>query len=62
VNIEWRRSSACDNSSGNCVEVAFLPGGVVAVRDSRNPAPVQTYDRDEWDTFVDGIKAGDFDR
>jgi predicted secreted Zn-dependent protease len=62
VSVEWIRSSKCDNSSGNCVEAAFLPGGVVALRDSKHPHPVQTYDRDEWDTFIAGVKAGDFDR
>lgn len=62
MSLEWKRSSKCDNSSGNCVEVAFLPGGVVALRDSKNPTPVQTYDRDEWDTFLAGAKAGEFDR
>jgi hypothetical protein len=36
----WRRSSYSDGEGGNCVEIArpaHLPGGIVAVRDSKNP-------------------------
>jgi len=57
--VEWRRR--CDNSSGNCLEVAFLGDGVM-VRDSKDQGgPVLTFTRAEWDAFTAGIKGGEFD-
>lgn len=55
----WRRSSRCD--SGTCVEVALDPDGLVLVRDSKDPGPVLVFDPAEWDDFVAGVKAGEFD-
>jgi hypothetical protein len=51
-------SSFC--SGGECVEVAHA-GGDILVRDSKNPgqAPLR-FDRDEWDTFLEGVRAGEF--
>ncbi|SEF86576.1 protein of unknown function [Thermomonospora echinospora] len=37
TKIEWRKSSYSDAGSGDCVELATLPG-VVGIRDSKNPA------------------------
>jgi Domain of unknown function (DUF397) len=57
----WKRSSGCDNSGGNCVEVAELPGAT-AVRDSKDPeGPVLVYARNEWSAFIAGVKNGEFD-
>ena len=57
----WRKSSLCDNSSGNCVEVAIVPDAVM-VRDSKTPdGPVLIYTRAEWDAFLTGAKLGEFD-
>ncbi|WP_119728542.1 DUF397 domain-containing protein [Thermomonospora amylolytica] len=36
TKIEWRKSSHSDAGSGDCVELAALPG-VVGIRDSKNP-------------------------
>ena len=56
----WRRASKCDNSSGNCVEVADV-GGATAIRDSKNTdGPVLVYTRNEWNAFVDGVKNNEF--
>jgi hypothetical protein len=56
---EWRTSSYTNN--GTCVEVADLPGGGTAVRDSKDPAsPVLTFTAAEWVAFVRGVKAGEF--
>jgi len=59
-NLRWFKSSA--SASGACVEVAHLPGGGVAVRDSkdRSKAP-HVYTRREWEAFVIGVKNGEFD-
>lgn len=57
----WIKSS-CSNATGNCVELAALPGGHVAVRNSRDPyGPALVYTRDEIAAFVAGARAGDFD-
>ncbi|GAA3446706.1 DUF397 domain-containing protein [Planomonospora venezuelensis] len=59
--VVWRKSRF-SNPSGNCVEMAALPGGAVAVRNSRDPAgPALVYARGEFEAFVLGVKNGDFD-
>ena len=36
--------------------------GVVDVRDTKNPnSPTLTFNREEWEVFVAGVKAGEFD-
>jgi predicted secreted Zn-dependent protease len=57
--LEWRRSDFCGNSA--CVEVA-QDAEAFLVRDSKNPSgSVLTFDRAEWDAFVAGVRAGNFD-
>ncbi|GAA1255470.1 DUF397 domain-containing protein [Sphaerisporangium rubeum] len=59
--VRWRKSER-SNPSGNCVELAGLPGGGVAVRNSRHPAgPVLVYSRGEMAAFILSAKNGDFD-
>ncbi len=59
--VDYRISSFC--SLGDCVEVGQLPGGSVTVRDTKDPErrAALTFTRDEWDAFVLGVKAGEFD-
>lgn len=58
---QWRKARA-SNPSGACVEVAPLPGGDVAVRNSRDPGgPALVYTRAEIAAFLTGVKAGEFD-
>ena len=57
----WRKSQA-SNPSGCCVEVAALPDGAIAVRNSRDPAgPALVYTRAEVAAFLTGVTDGDCD-
>lgn len=56
----WRKSRR--SGLDGCVEVAFIEGTRVAVRDSKDPAgPVLTFGRAEWEAFVGGVRDGQFD-
>jgi hypothetical protein len=58
----WFKSS---RSSGGkeCVEVAFLDGGQVGVRDSKNSTgPALVFTPGEWDAFTAGVNDGEFER
>ncbi len=51
----WFKSS---HSQGNaaCVEVAWLPNGLAAVRDSKNPtAPALVFTAAEWTAFISAL-------
>jgi hypothetical protein len=57
----WRKSSYSGSNGGNCVEVADNLPGVIAVRDSKDPAgPVLSFTPDDWRAFTAEIKAGEF--
>jgi hypothetical protein len=57
----WRKSGR-SSAQGNCVETARLPGGQVAVRNSRHPqGPALIFRDAEVRAFLQGVKDGDFD-
>ena len=60
--LRWQKSRR-SNPSGNCVEMAELPGGGgIAVRNSRDPhGPALIYTLDEIAAFLAGARDGDFD-
>lgn len=48
--------------SGNCVEVAMLPDGGVAVRNGKEAdGPVLRFTASEWRAFTAGARDGEFD-
>ncbi|MCC5034354.1 DUF397 domain-containing protein [Streptomyces sp. WAC 00631] len=57
--IAWRKSSA-SGAENDCVEIAELPGGGRALRDSKNPElePLR-FTPTEWTAFRAGVIAGE---
>jgi hypothetical protein len=63
ARVRFHRSSFCGECS--CVEVAALPSGEIAIRDSKDTrpdAPRLTFTAAEWDAFLGGVIAGEFTR
>ncbi|EOT04368.1 DUF397 domain-containing protein [Streptomyces noursei] len=61
AGAQWFKSEA-SSASGGCLEVAFLPGDLVGIRDNEdltNPPFVVT--KHVWNCWVAGAKAGEFD-
>jgi hypothetical protein len=59
TGLTWRKATA-SGGSGGCVEVADLPDGAKAVRDSKNPdLPALRYTAVEWAAFRAGVIAGE---
>jgi hypothetical protein len=58
----WVKSSY-SASNGACVEAMGLENGGVAVRDTKlgEGSPVLRFTAAEWDAFLKGAKAGEFD-
>jgi hypothetical protein len=59
LDSNWRKSSR-SGGGDNCVEVRYLDG-VVQVRDSEDPEPIQTYTRSQWSAFLAGVRSGEFE-
>jgi len=61
AGMSWRKStySGC---LGNCVEVATLYGGEVALRNSRHPSgPALVFGQDEMAAFLTCVKGNKFE-
>jgi Domain of unknown function (DUF397) len=58
---QWRKSSFSAHNAG-CVEVAPMPDGGIAMRDSkdRGSGPVLVYTSEEWHAFTGGVRNGEF--
>lgn len=61
-DAQWQTSSASSGGT-NCVQIAFLDQGIVALRDSKNikKAP-HLFSDSEYDAFVCGIQNGELRR
>ncbi|WP_067528942.1 DUF397 domain-containing protein [Nocardia uniformis] len=58
----WFKSSYSQHG-GECVEVAHLDGGMIGVRDSKNPSgPALVFGPGEWSAFTAGVNDGEFNR
>ncbi len=63
AGVTWIKSRCSGPTGGNCVEVAFLAEGGVALRNSRHPdGPALVFTRPEWDAFLGGAGDGEFGR
>lgn len=61
--VTWIKSRHSGPTGGNCVEVAFLADGEIAMRNSRDPVgPALVFTRAEWDAFLAGARDGEFGR
>jgi hypothetical protein len=61
TELAWRKSSRSSAEGSNCVEVADLPAGGRAVRDSKDPSgPMLRFTASEWQAFLGGVKDGEF--
>jgi hypothetical protein len=60
-DVHWLKSWH-SNPNGECVELAALPNGEIAMRNSRFPAgPILLYTQAEITAFLAGAKDGVFD-
>jgi hypothetical protein len=61
VTGPWHRSSY-SGANGNCVEVASVACGSIAVRDSKTPhGETQFCTREKWADFIACVKSGGVD-
>jgi hypothetical protein len=59
-DVTWKKSVR-SGAIGNCVELAWLDGEALAVRNSRFPTgPALVYTRAQLAAFLTGAKAGEF--
>jgi len=59
---EWHKSSF-SNPSGSCAEVRQAANGDMLMRHSKAGGPAALrFTPAEWDAFLAGVRAGEFDR
>ncbi|MEO3812723.1 DUF397 domain-containing protein [Sphaerisporangium sp. B11E5] len=55
---EWRKSRYSGGNGGSCVEVAGLPDGGYAIRDSKRvDGPILRVTADEWAVFMRHLRS-----
>jgi hypothetical protein len=61
-DMPWMMSSRSTGNGGSCVE-ARRSAGLIEVRNSKSPeAGTVRFTIEEWDSFLDGAKKGEFDK
>jgi hypothetical protein len=62
-HLEWRTSSFSGENGNSCVEVAPLPAGGVAVRDTKDRARApHVHSAAAWRQFLAAVRYREFDR
>jgi hypothetical protein len=57
MDLNWVKSSHSGGTGGNCVEVAMLPDGDRAIRDSKDPAgSVIHLTADQWASLRNSLR------
>jgi Domain of unknown function (DUF397) len=62
-DLVWRKSSfsGSGGASTGCVEVAPLPDGAIAVRDTKDRSrAMHRHSAPAWSAFLSGVRAGEF--
>jgi Domain of unknown function (DUF397) len=59
--LRWFKSSR-SSANGQCAMCAWLPGGGMAVKDSKHPdGPALLFSAEQWRTFTKRVKLGEFE-
>jgi hypothetical protein len=59
ARLDWRKSSHSGSADSECVEVAPVAAGTVAVRDSKHPGgPRLLFSRSAWGDLLAAVKSG----
>jgi hypothetical protein len=59
IEPRWRKSSYSGNGGSDCVEAGHNLGGMIAVRDSKDPdGPRLAFAPADWQSFTASVKAG----
>jgi len=59
--MEWQKPARCAADRPQCPEVLF-DGSDVLIRSNTDPDKIVKFADEEWDDFIDAIKAGEYDR
>jgi hypothetical protein len=61
-DLDWLHSRQSNGAGGMCLELAHVPGGGAALRDSEVPDLMLAFSPGEIDSHIRAVKAGEFDR